>query len=351
MRFIIEYDGCIVDVAPALYAAYCRAAGNVGWSRLQEAEFRRLIRSRGPAANLLPGAKPAKTKQFQARFEEYLEDDEIIERHKAHERVMDTMEEVTREGDCGLVTLGSNAEARRRVLRRSGVDRFISSFETLSSDPRRRPAELLALAAGERRTVVAACSDVIIRSAREASIFVAGISSGMCGIARLQQAGADIIYKRLDELAQSSTAGARDMIRAGRVQRAHIPRRPRRPQSTASNASPRRQPAIPVKHIKRHAQQARSRWHGDQTSARASRPGPTGIPSASEIVDPHSASSEEDLQPGGGIERHGVINCDGDAAVVIADAQRLAGSQIQSGDMAVGENRVRWAIAVPTGLR
>lgn len=91
------------------------------------------------------------------------------------------------------------------------------SLEGMESgaDPRRRPAELRVLAAGERRVVVAAASDALIRAAREAGFFALGISNGPCSTARLQQAGADVVYKSLEELADSIETGGADLIRAG----------------------------------------------------------------------------------------------------------------------------------------
>ena len=62
MRFIIEYDGPIIDVRPVHYRAFRAVVGELGWSCLDEPTYWRLVRTKGQDANLLPGAKPVKTK-------------------------------------------------------------------------------------------------------------------------------------------------------------------------------------------------------------------------------------------------------------------------------------------------
>ena len=62
MQWIIEFDGIVIDVIPVHYQAHRQTAEAVGWSWLDMETFRRLTRTKGEEANLLPGAKPIKIK-------------------------------------------------------------------------------------------------------------------------------------------------------------------------------------------------------------------------------------------------------------------------------------------------
>ena len=65
MKIILEFDGPVFDPAPVYYAAHQAASGDVGWSRLDQATFWRLLRTKGRQADFLPGAKPVKIAEYQ----------------------------------------------------------------------------------------------------------------------------------------------------------------------------------------------------------------------------------------------------------------------------------------------
>ena len=92
---------------------------------------------------------------------------------------------------------------------------FANRIEGLDPDPRKRPGELRTLASGDKRSLVAAASDTVIRSAGEAGILAVGIRRGSCSADRLYRAGADIVYKDLEELRIAILEGSEDLIRAG----------------------------------------------------------------------------------------------------------------------------------------
>lgn len=219
MRFIIEFDGVVFDVAEAWCAAHATATQAVGWSRLDQATFRRLIRTKGREADVLPGAKPVKLNEYWAKFDEQLETDDVLAKSVPQEGIGETLSTLARHGSLMLLTLGGNQAARRELLERNGLARFFPQFECLDADPRRRPAELRVLAAGDPRTMVVAASDALIRSAGSADLFSVGVSSGVCNATRLHQSGAGLVYKDLSELADSLASGGHDLVRAGLLPR------------------------------------------------------------------------------------------------------------------------------------
>jgi len=215
MRLILEFDGLLADVMPAMYAAHREAAASVGWSRLDEGTFRRLIRTKGREADVLPGAKQVKVDAYEQAFQARLEQDESIRSLDPQPGLDDDLRRLGRFGQVVLITLGRNLEARRAWLGEQRLSDGVEAFERLDEDPRRRPVELRVLADNDERAIVVATSDAVIRSADTAELFTVGVSSGPCSVKRLQQAGPRIVYKELAELAGSLKAGGADLVRAG----------------------------------------------------------------------------------------------------------------------------------------
>ncbi len=215
MHFIIEFDGVVVDLAAAYHRAHERVAAELGWCRLDRAAFWRLTRTKGAEADLLPGAPSSKVNAYHVRFGQLIETDEVLGRLEPHAGMDDVLDTLARFGRCSLTMIGSNLAARRAVLERTGLAGYFTRAEALSSDPRRRVGELSVLAAGDERTIVAAATDSIVRSAGAAELIAVGIASGSCTPARLHRAGADVVYHELRELSASVRAGGRDLIRAG----------------------------------------------------------------------------------------------------------------------------------------
>lgn len=215
MRFIIEFDGPVMDVRPVYYREHCEVTAELGWSYLDESAFWRTTRTKGEDPSLLPGARPVKLKHYLARFSERLEDDDVVSQYKPHHGVDGVLERLAREGPCCLITLGANLRARQHVLDEADLARFFAKAEKLDPDPRRRPGELKALAAGDPRTVVVASTDSLVRAAGLADLFTVAVTSGCCAARRLHQAGADVVYSHLGALSESLATGSRDLIRAG----------------------------------------------------------------------------------------------------------------------------------------
>lgn len=215
MRFIIEFDGIIADISATWHAAHQRAAKDVGWSRLDQATFWRLTRTKGREADLLPGAREAKLAEYYERFAEHIEGDELLAKASPQEDVAQHLRFLAGKGPCVLVSLGRNVAARAALVQKAGLRSFFAEVQGVSEDPRRRPAELKALAAAEPRTMVVAATDALIRSAGSAELFTVGIPLGSCTAKRLHAAGASIVYDDLAELVASLQSGGGDLVKAG----------------------------------------------------------------------------------------------------------------------------------------
>ncbi len=215
VHFIIEFDGVVVDVAAAYHRAHERVAAELGWSRLDRASFWRLTRTKGAEADLLPGAPSSKVNAYRARFEQLIETDEVLDGLEPHAGMDDVLGTLGRFGRCSLTTIGSNLASRRAVLEGAGLAGYFTGAAALSSDARRRVGELSALAAGDERTIVAAGTVSIVRSAGAAELIAVGIAGGSCTAARLHRAGADMVYQDWGELSASVRSGGRELIRAG----------------------------------------------------------------------------------------------------------------------------------------
>lgn len=215
MRFILEFDGVLADVMPAYYAAHRVAAEAVGWSHLDEATFRRLIRTKGREADVLPGAKQLKLDAYEVEFLEIIEEDAGIAQLTTQDGLSERFRQFLRFGPVVLVATGRNIDARRQWVAHQPWAEHVDRFEPLDEDARRRPVELGVLSEGDERTVVASSSDLLLRSADAAGLFAVGVSTGACSVKRLQQAGARVVYKALEQLTTSLRDGAADLVHAG----------------------------------------------------------------------------------------------------------------------------------------
>jgi phosphoglycolate phosphatase-like HAD superfamily hydrolase len=219
LNLILEFDGIITDQHESWFAAHVAAAEAVGWSRLDSSTFWRLIRTKGRQADVLPTAKAAKVEEYWARFDQLVESPVMLGKLTVDDECRTVLNALSRHGDLRLITLAADTESRNAILVRNGLAHFFKQFESLTTDPRRRPAELKLLAKPQPRTIVVAATDAVIRSAGSAELVCVGISTGSCTATRLHQAGASIVYKELGELSQSLQAGASDLIRAGLLPR------------------------------------------------------------------------------------------------------------------------------------
>lgn len=215
MRLIIEFDGVLTDLRAVYYAAHRAAAEALGWSKLDEATFWQTTRSKGRQGVYLRGARPGLSEKYHPTFDARLERDDAIVALTMAKDTSATVHLLKQHGTCVGVTLGSNVAARRAWLERQELVAAFEEFHGLNADSRRRPAELIALAAGDRRTIVVAAGDTLLRAAAQTDLLKVAVSTGACSLRRLHQAGADVIYADLAELAESLDSGASDLIHAG----------------------------------------------------------------------------------------------------------------------------------------
>lgn len=215
MFILIEWDGVLADVMAGYHRAHQQCAAKVGWSALDSARFRAAMRKQGPDAQVLPGAPLPKVKSYRELFIAALESDEVLRATPLHESANLHLKAVARHATLICLTLGTNLAARQEVLQKGGIAALCAQSAALDPDPRRRPGHLRTLAGNEKRVLVAAASEPLLRAAGSADMIAVGFSTGAASSARLQQAGADIVYGGLDELAGTLTRGAPDLVRAG----------------------------------------------------------------------------------------------------------------------------------------
>lgn len=215
MQVLIEFDGVIADTMSLLARLYQDAARAVGWAPADDRTFRRQYRTRGREANLLAGARPRKLEEMWQHIDAAREQEDAIATIELHGDLVRAIDRIARHSQIGLVTLGANIDARRARLREVPWMRHVASFERLHEDPRRRPGELTILSEGDSRCVAVCGGDALVRSTREANLFAVGLTCGTCHADRLQQAGVDIVYRDLGEVADSISRGAPDMVKAG----------------------------------------------------------------------------------------------------------------------------------------
>lgn len=215
MLILVEWDGVLADMIPAYHRAHRESAAKVGWSALDAVRFRAAMRKQGMDAHVLPSAPPLKVKQYREVFAAALESDDLLHSAALFEGALTALRGIGRHASLIWITLGTNITARQKVLTSTAAIGLFKHQAALDPDPRRRPAQLRTLIGGEKRAVVAAASEPLIRAAGAAEMIAVGFSTGAASSARLQQAGADIVYGGLDELVSSLDRGAPDLVRAG----------------------------------------------------------------------------------------------------------------------------------------
>ncbi|MCK4660229.1 MAG: HAD family hydrolase [Phycisphaerae bacterium] len=216
VRIIIEMDGPIIDVEPIYWAAYSRVVGELGLARKEQAVFWRALRRGSGVGDMLAGAKPRHIQQFREALPQALEHDECLAAGRAWQDVAKELNALhVGQHVLGLVTLGSNARARQKLLDEHDLSVHFTRMVRLADDPFRRLAQLEELAEDHRRVLVAAGSETLVKLANEAGLLVVGISNGPCVARRLTQAGASLTFGDFVALAEEIETGASNLISAG----------------------------------------------------------------------------------------------------------------------------------------
>ena len=215
MQTIIEVDGVLLDLRSAYYVAHRKAAEEVGWAHLSEAEFWSTLRKHGHTAPVLRGAKPIKQAQYADAFAQRLESEEALAELRAQPAAVQLLRILRGDRRLSLVTLGQNIAARQAALDRAGLRGHDAGLTTLNADPRRRAGELSALGGGDSRAIVVAASDVLLRAAGSANLMGIGVSSGACAPNRLHQAGASVVFPDAAALVEAILAGSAQLARVG----------------------------------------------------------------------------------------------------------------------------------------
>ena len=91
----------------------------------------------------------------------------------------------------------------------------MAEVQALDADPRRRPGALKVLAEGDRRAIVIASGEGVLRAAGGAELFAVGMDTGLVSKKRLFQAGAAVVYSGFGDLIDSLKVGCPDLVQAG----------------------------------------------------------------------------------------------------------------------------------------
>ena len=215
MRIIVELDGPVLDVEPVYWGAYSETVRAIGLARTGRSSFWRLVRTAAPGGQAILGAKPRHIATYQSRLDELLESDDCLDRCCPQPAVQEALARLTKRARCALVTAGRNRAARQRRLDTESLSIHFMEMQGLSADKSRRPEQLRKLIEESPRALLAASTVGVVRAGAEAGMFPVGISNGDCTARRLTQAGAQIIFGDLGELADELDAGSPQLIRHG----------------------------------------------------------------------------------------------------------------------------------------
>lgn len=221
MRFIIELDGPIFDIAAAHYAAYHEVAGELGWSRLDPTTYWRLVRTKGREADVLPGARPIKIEHYYEAFPRQFESEANLSKLTPRDDVRKALAGIAEHGTVAGVTLGTELKTREMLLDRADLAPLFADVIALAANPATRATELKSLSDGDPRTVVVAATDELVRAAATAELFCVAISGGTCSKPRLHRASPGVVFTNLDALRDSLASGAEDLIEAGLLPASH----------------------------------------------------------------------------------------------------------------------------------
>ncbi len=215
LKFLIECDGVLLDSQPAFWEGYCSICAEMGLPKSAPDAYWRAVRRGDPDGELIQGAKPFKLRDYRQRFDEWIETDQAIAAMESHKCAAEAMSRLKDFGECVLVNLGTNREARQAKLDQEGLSIHFSRMKALSPDRGYRVDQLRALCENDPQTVVVAASEALVLIADEAGLFCVGLSCGGCTKARLRRIGARILFADLEALVACVVSGGDELREAG----------------------------------------------------------------------------------------------------------------------------------------
>ncbi len=215
MKLIIECDGPILDVQPIYWSAYSTAVGEIGLARTDPADFWRLVRTGAAGGQAIRGAKPRQFQEYEIRFSALIDSDECCAKCSAREGVAKTLTRLTKHGACALITASANRESRQQALDSDRLSVHFTQMCKLFSQESRRAEQIRELVGDDPRVVVAASTVAVVRAGCAADFLVVGVSNGSCTGRRLTQAGAQLTFDDLEELADELDGGSQRLRDCG----------------------------------------------------------------------------------------------------------------------------------------
>jgi len=211
----LECDGVLLNPEPWYWAGYSAVCAELGAARLDRASFWRAVRRGAQAAELLPGAKPARVQEYRSRIGTCLESPEATAALEPHAGMAAALERLRKHGRCSLVSTGGDRDGRQRVLDAADLSVHFDQMKALLADRARRVEQLRQLGQAERQSLVAVAGESLLLAAEEADLFVVGVAGGACTADRLRRFGARCVFSDLAELAACVEAGGAELEAAG----------------------------------------------------------------------------------------------------------------------------------------
>jgi phosphoglycolate phosphatase-like HAD superfamily hydrolase len=215
MELIVELDGPIVDVRPRYYEAHRRVQGELGLASRNADEFWRLVRKGAPPVEVVRPHRFGQVDEYVRLFAARVTMEDLLALDRPQPDASAAMVGLSDIAICKLVVLRGDRNAAQRLLDQYELWRFFRTLRLLSQDRARRIAQLSELTERGAQAIVAAGTDALARSAREAGFLVVGVGNGCCTPMRLRQAGADALVKDLSELLEIIRRPTDEILRAG----------------------------------------------------------------------------------------------------------------------------------------
>jgi len=212
---LIELDGVLLDVRPRYQRLYKEIVGELGLAAISPDDYWRMVRMGEPVARILKTAKPRQVAAYERAWAERIEQDGLIEHDEPFENTIGNLRALRNIGARHLITMRANKEAANAAMSRDDLYSYFDRMRALSPVLGARVDQMNELLGEDRKRVVIAASDVVLRSARQADAFTVGIASGTCSPQLLRQGGADFLASSFDEFVDNLAPVSEELRRAG----------------------------------------------------------------------------------------------------------------------------------------
>lgn len=215
MVILIELDGVLLDVRPRHYRLYKEIVGELGLPSIASDDYWRMVRLGEPVARILKTAKPRHVAAFEQAWSDRIEGDALLEGDEPFENTTANLRALSTQGVRHLITMRLNKDGANAALGRYDLYPYFDQMKALSPIRGTRIDQMNELFGENRKRIVVAASDVVLRCARETDAFTVGVASGTCAPRLLRQAGADFVAATFDEFVDNLAPVSPELRQAG----------------------------------------------------------------------------------------------------------------------------------------